>query len=133
MVETEAISAVYIYQAGDAILKFIDNSIIYSNTFQEMSSKKKVEDEILPGIQQAVNYIRYFEKHAFFRVKVISEIVGFSIEKIENGRGCLKEKVPSAEKVEELAMDYNRLLSTKISLVEIRTPQQTVSEITGSL
>lgn len=124
----------YALEVYEAIRQFTAYYVQYSVGLQQLKETgKKVDEENLPQIEQAINQLRTYEKHAFIRLQAITTIQDIDLEPVKEQRQILSQRVPSDQELENLAVIYNRILATKFTDNLLKTPSSQVGELTGSL
>lgn len=136
MTETQRMtSATYTQEVYEAIRQLTAYYVNYSISLIELkqSAKNTLEEETKVALNQSINSLRAFEKHAYIRLKAISELQKIDLNKISAKRICLEAPVPKDVELEELITEYNKILATRFTDDILRTPQQDIGELTGNL
>lgn len=125
----------YILEVYEAIRQLTAYYVNYSTGLQELQQKNtdKIDQETQTALTQSINSLRVYEKHAYIRLRAISEQHKINLAPITDKRGCLNSLVPHDKQLEELIIEYHKILSSKLADNVLRTAQQDISELTGNL
>jgi len=134
----EKISSIYAQEVYEAIRLLTDNYGRYSTLLQrlknrpENSEENKIASETLKTIETAVDELRYYEKHAYIRLQAISSIQKIDLTTVNEKRESLKRTVPIEEEIEELVIEYHKILATKLTESSFVSSASQVNELTGN-
>lgn len=137
----EKISSIYVQETYEAIRLFTDSFCRFSVTLQKFKNsqdpkkpeEKKVSPETLNLIDKVVDELKYYENHAFLRILAISESQKIDLKTIKEKREALKKRVPIENEVQDLTMEYHKILATKLTDIPFSSSTGQVNQLTGNL
>ncbi len=128
-------STTYAFEVYEAIKQFTAEYVKYSISITSLKENdtSKVSEETLPGLQDLIHNLRYYEKHAWIRLRAIGSVEKIDLVSIGKQRPVLLERVPVDAEVEKLILEYNKILATKFTDKLLKTEAETVDDLAGNL
>jgi len=117
-----------------SISGFKDSVSRYRNAITLIETKgiDSLNEQDTKIVEAAIANMRYFELHAYINLKSLKESSQLDLTTIDELRQAIDQKVPDRKKMNDLAIEYSKLLGDKFAQSLLVTNADQIGQLTGS-